>query len=145
MAFFYPKFLNDQSTAMDMVMDFSERADAGARKIHAIADSFPEVLRCSEKIFGDKRFKRWAPESGWRNQAIGGLFDAEMVSLYNLGERKRHLLEQNSAEFLEHFTSIFLDVEFIDSFTSSTNTPSKVLHRIDAVSLVIDDYLKNKS
>ena len=145
MAFFYPKFLNDQSTAMDTVMDLSEGADAEARKIHTIADSFPVVLSCSEKIFGDKRFKRWVPESGWRDQVIGGLFDAEMVSLYNLEERKRHVLEQNSSEFLQHFRSIFLDTEFINSFTSSTNTPSKVLHRIDAVSSVIDDFLKQKS
>ncbi|OFQ54621.1 DUF262 domain-containing protein [Corynebacterium aurimucosum] len=145
MVFFYPKFLNDQSTAMDTVMDLSEGGDVRARKIHGIADSFPEILLSSQKIFGRKRFKRWVPESGWRDQVIGGLFDAEMVSLYNLKQRERQVLEQNSEEFLAHFRNIFVDTEFVNSFTSSTNTPSKVVHRIDAVSSVIDDFLNNRA
>lgn len=137
-AYYYPHFPNAQAEGIDKILELSEEDDSEAKKIFSIARAFPTLIAMSEELWGDKRFQRWDPQKKqWRDQVIGGLFDAELVALGLLSPKECRKVVENRESFLEDFVKLFDDEEFIKSFSAGTNTPARIAYRVNSVKNVL--------
>ncbi|SES41050.1 Protein of unknown function DUF262 [Tranquillimonas rosea] len=86
------------------------------------------ILRC-QSIWGDRAFKR--PDgTGWRDQMLAGLYDAQMLSIVSLSDEQFNSATERRQEVVEQTRTLFQDDEFDKSVRAGTNTPARIRYRV---------------
>ncbi len=120
-------FSGDLSQSMNTFMERYRFADR--RRLRAFGSSFTRSLRACEEIFGWAAFKR--PEgSVWRDQALAGAYDAEMVAIAELTDDELAQVMNDTDRAVEATLDLFFDDDFEQSVRQATNTPSRVYYRV---------------
>ena len=99
--------------------------------------AFNRSITACENFWGDHAFKR--PESnGWRDQMIAGMYDAQMIAVSQLSDSNLSNLAKLKRKIISATTKAFLsDREFEDAIRHGTNTPSRVIYRIQKMKDVL--------
>jgi hypothetical protein len=119
---------NVLSEEMDRFMENNREANTAAER-----QLFEKAIRACQKVFGDHAFHKPTP-SGWREQFISPLYDAQMVAMALLppsyikilGNRKDAVNEAIRERFEE-------DTEFVKSVSQSTNNSASVRRRVQTM------------
>ncbi|RBY94915.1 DUF262 domain-containing protein [Blastococcus sp. TBT05-19] len=119
-------FSGDLSRSMD---DFMARNQfAAPEKLHELRERFDHAIATCELLWGDLSFKR-PVGAGWRDQALAGMFDAQMVSVAELGPRRLARLA-GTEKPARIVAALFKSSRFDEAVRQATNTPSRVQYRI---------------
>lgn len=130
----WKSFSGSLADAMDNTLASWGESLSEDRRLFNLADNFPKYIERAEGIWGNHRFQRWDPEKEvWRDRAIMGLFDAQMIAMAGLSDRQYEVLYGRRDEFLYLFKQAFEDSDFVDSVTVSTNTTAFVRLRINTL------------
>ncbi len=104
---------------------------AGPREVANFAHRFTRALRACESLWGPLAFRRFDGKQ-WRDQMIGGVYDAQMVAVDQLSDE-----ELTAAAASENATTamarLFSNANFDSAVRIATNTPSRVHYRIESV------------
>jgi Protein of unknown function DUF262 len=126
-------FSGDLSASMDM---FMEAHREGAEPwLSDRANSFRRALEWCERLWGNRAFQR--PEgASWRDQALAGMYDAEMIAVSLVSDAQlQAFINKPSATSEPHplavVRDLFGDPEFDLSVRTGTNTPRRIVYRID--------------
>jgi len=91
---------------------------------------FNRAIEACESIWGDLAFKRFDGNQ-WRDQMLGAVYDAQMVAIDTLSPPEVKILISKSSAVIEATETLFSEPEYDASVRISTNTPSRVRHRVD--------------
>lgn len=111
--------------------DYMRRGqDNSSLFISSAEDQFNNaIVRCSE-IWGDFSFRR--PEgSGWRDQTLAGMYDAQMISASLVSPNTVENAIFNSDKVIERTRDLFLNQEFDKAVRTGTNTPARIRLRVE--------------
>lgn len=123
----WPSFSGDLARSMDTFMEANRKLPAN--RLETLAAKFSRSLRASEQIWHDAAFKR--PEGdGWRDQALAGMYDAQMVALAELGDTEVEALVRHAGLAKDAVRELFGDQRFEAAVRQGTNTPNRVKYRI---------------
>jgi len=108
-----------------------ENHTADPKAVAGFAHRFNRAIRGCEALWGKLAFRRYDGKQ-WRDQMIGGVYDAQMVAVDQLsnGELEAAIRSERSVAAI---TKLFTDADFDSSVRIATNTPSRVRGRITAV------------
>ncbi|MEU5260208.1 DUF262 domain-containing protein [Amycolatopsis sp. NPDC021455] len=123
----WENFSGDFRRSMDRFMAMHQKADA--KRIDEYSASFLRSLKICQSIWGPHAFKR--PDRGtWRDQALAGMYDAQMVAVDSLNETEAESVLARSDKVVRATRDLFADPEFEASVRVATNTPARVKLRI---------------
>ena len=98
---------------------------------------FNNAIKACESIWGDLAFKRFDGNQ-WRDQMLGAVYDAQMVAIDSLPHSHVKKLVSKSAAVIKATEKLFSEPEYDASVRISTNTPSRVRHRVDRTISVLE-------
>lgn len=124
------KFSGDFRTSMDHFMSQNQHANQSFIRKHE--EKFLRAIEACEKIWGEYAFRRF-DNGQWRNQTLGGLYDAQMVAVSWFKPNQIGRLVQRSADVLQATKELFEDAEFDGAVRTATNNPARVSYRVDKV------------
>lgn len=107
-----------------------ENHTIGKSQIESYADRFERAMSWCERLWGNHAFQRH-DGTQWRDQMIGGVYDAEMVAVDMMPDEELDSL--SSGAILSGTRRLFEDSEFDSAVRISTNTSARVRTRIQAV------------
>lgn len=119
------RFGGNLREALDWFM--LENHVAGPSGIADFSHRFERALSWAEKLWGDHAFQRHDGIQ-WRDQMIGGVYDAQMVAVDLLTDSQ--LTRLRSRDVLARTQRLFRDTEFDTAVRLSTNTSARVRYRI---------------
>lgn len=106
-----------------------QHQNPSARRLKEFETSFDSTIKEVERLFGKHAFQR--PEGdGWREQALAGLYDAEMIAVSELSDRIAVLPELSGQAIVR---KLYKQNSFENAVKSGTNTPSRVRLRVSAL------------
>ena len=104
-------------------------------------EDFTIAIDACQAIWGRYAFQR-PFGSGWRDQALAGMYDTQMIGAAQLTGSEITLLIGLRTEVVKETRKLFEDAQFEDAVRVGTNTPNRVRYRIekmaDALRRVID-------
>lgn len=110
-------------TAMDDYM--SNHRNMPAAEIHEFECEFSKCIENASHIFGGHAFKRPG-----RDQALAGMWDAQMIALSSLNDGTLRKLRDSPALAQAASDSLFEDNRFDEAVRQATNTPDRLKYRI---------------
>lgn len=110
--------------ALDRYMRDNRFQDAS--HIEPLAKSFLRCLRAAEAIWGSAAFKRPG-----RDQALAGMWDAQMISLSRLSDREIRAAIDASEDVARATDELFEDRVFDEAVRQATNTPERLRLRVE--------------
>ena len=119
----WSKFSGDMRLTLDAYMQ--DKREARSYEIHRLRRVFENSILVSRAIWGEQAFK-WPG----RDQALAGLFDAQMIAIAEVGFERAGDLIAASSPIRRATNSLFNDREFEESVRQATNTPTRLRHRI---------------
>lgn len=123
-------FGGDFRFAMDKFME--DTAEATIDQTEEFESAFRFALHSCERIWGDAAFKR--PEkSSWRDQTLAGMYDAQMLAVDQLSKSVIDKAVVSRDLVVARTRALFDDAEFEDSVRVATNTPAKLIYRVNSV------------
>ena len=134
----WTEFSGSLSKSMDEFM--LENKTVSAQRARELTDPFYTAISRVQTLWGDRAFQRWDGER-WRNQALAGLYDAQMIAAMMLTSEQLDGLEGKQNAIKEKTKDLFLDSDFEESVRLGTNTPSRIRYRIDQMLLTLIDLL----
>lgn len=124
-------FSGSLSKSMDEFMQ--ENQNASSKEINKMRSHFTRSIDACERIWGNKAFHRPSGDS-WRDQLLAGMYDAQMLAVSELSDQDISRLANNSLNVLNRTRDLFSnDPEFEQSVRQGTNTPSRIVYRVNAV------------
>jgi hypothetical protein len=129
-------FAGDLRRSMDDFMRFNQRADEMTRD--AMSATFLRSITACHRLWGSYAFKR-PVVNGWRDLAIAGMYDAEMIAVSQLSDRQIANLSEREPEVLDMTQRLFGDPDFEAATTQATNTPSRVQFRIERMARALTE------
>jgi hypothetical protein len=123
-------FTGSLSRTMDAFM-LDHRDD----KPHQISDfkrEFKSAIAYTHELWGDVAFQRWDGQK-WRQQALAGLFDAQMIGPLLVSETELKKALGKRAQVVEKTKKLFANPEFEEAVRIGTNTPARLRHRISEI------------
>mgnify|MGYP001339496291 CR=1 FL=1 len=126
------EYWNEFSGSLQGTLDkfMLEHSRDSERKVEEHQSRFNRAINACESIWGDLAFRRYDGKQ-WRDQLIGGVYDAEMVACSLVGDSILTNAAVRSASVVERLAQAFKrDKEFDASVRIGTNTPSRVRYRI---------------
>lgn len=127
-------FSGDYRLEMDSFMQQNQRPSSD--KLTELKSSFNESIFYCERIWGDFAFKRPAGDS-WRDLLLAGMYDAQMVAIDQLTREEKNAAASRSKEIIEMTRLLFEKPEFDTAVRVGTNTPSRVIYRIEQILKII--------
>lgn len=122
-------FSGDFRTSMDSFMAGNQHAsDALLRRYET---RFMNAIDACERIWGEFAFRRF-DNGQWRNQVLGGLYDAQMIAVSTMSDVKIRRLIRKSEIVRENTRKLFEDPHYDSSVRAATNTPSRIHLRVSA-------------
>lgn len=124
------------SSLSDAMDDFMKRHkdDSSDR----MASLFIRCLESCEKIWGNNAFHKPTP-SGWREQLISPLYDAQMIGVSFLSNSQVEELSRQRNAVYRATRRLYSDPNFSKAVTQGTNTPSSVRFRVAAIRDMLTD------
>ncbi|MEQ0564944.1 DUF262 domain-containing protein [Amycolatopsis sp. NEAU-NG30] len=120
-------FSGDFRGSMDKFMSLHQNADE--KQIEDYRASFLRSLSVCEQIWGQFAFKR--PDKGtWRDQALAGMYDAQMLAVDSLNEKESAFAVNNKTRVISATRELFTDPDFDASVRVATNTPTRLIFRV---------------
>ena len=130
-------FSGDYRRSMDAYM--RDNRFASTRALNTLKQKFQVAIERCKELWGDAAFRRYDIESKvYRDQFLSALYDAQMIAVSRLSEAKYIKLKAKKSELAKQTKLLFSVPDFDSSIRISTNTPSKVRYRIQAVSEMLD-------
>ncbi len=123
----WESFTGSLVQSMDNFM-LEHRADTEL-EIQGFAASFQKSIERVGEIWGDKAFQRWDGQR-WRQQALAGLFDAQMIAAYLLTNAQYEKLAGQRTKIIAATRALFESAEFEEAVRLGTNTPSRLKLRV---------------
>lgn len=128
-------FSGDIRLTLDKYMvDNREPTPAILNRLH---QSFTNAIAVSEAIWGSSAFK-WPG----RDQALAGLYDAQMVAIAELGPARGAELIGASSAVQRNTAALFDDAAFEESVRQATNTPARLRNRVERMKSALLDAIK---
>lgn len=121
-------FSGSLSRSMDDFM--LEHKHANLDDAKSLVSPFFKAIDRVQVLWGDVAFQRWDGDR-WRNLALAGLYDAEMIVASLLSDAQMTSLAGKRQIVLQRTKELFNDAEFEESVRLGTNTPSRIKYRID--------------
>lgn len=115
---------------MDLFM--AANSDSSSQEIDRFKRSFEQAINRCNALWGKNAFRRPDGE-GWRDQALAGLYDAEMLAASRISENQFKALSTNKPAVLRETKKLFDSDDFDLAVRQGTNTPSRLTLRIDRV------------
>ena len=131
-------FSGDLRRSMDDFMHAHRFANEN--EIAEFRERFTVAIEGCWSIWGERAFQRPAG-SGWRAQALAGMYDAQMIAVAELSGPQREALYGRGPEATKAVRRLFQDRDFDSAVRQATNTPSRVRHRVRAISQALIDLL----
>lgn len=126
----WEKFSGSLSKSMDdFMLNNREQAEID---VDPIIGPFNEAIDRTTRLWGDIAFQRWDGQR-WRQQALAGLFDAEMIAASLLSNAQVATISQKQPQLAKATKQLFQDSEFEESVRLGTNTPARIRYRISRV------------
>ncbi|CPU65908.1 Protein of uncharacterised function DUF262 [Mycobacteroides abscessus] len=122
----WPYFSGDLARTMDRFM-LIYREDE--ERLEEFRTRFLWTITECERIWGDSAFRR-AENGNWRGRGLLGMYDAEMLAVWN-GREFTDQVEPSQA--IDKTIELFYDAGFLNAVTVSTNTARKLDLRVSAV------------
>lgn len=97
-------------------------------KLAKMAESFERCIDSAQAIWGSRAFKRPG-----RDQALAGLFDAQMIALSTLEEARHRSLVRHRNKVRRQSDRLFEDPNFDESVRRATNTPQRLRFRTEVL------------
>jgi len=116
-------FRGDLRGAFDSFMLKNRFASNDA--LDAYRHKFMSSITAAEAIWRERAFKRPG-----RDQALAGLFDAQMVALAELDSTTREVLIRERDTVVRESNLLFEDARFDEAVRIGTNTPTRLRERI---------------
>jgi len=126
----WENFGGSMRDAMDGFM--SRHYRAGRTEVSKLINRFERAIFFAEKIWGPRAFQRF-DGSQWRDQLIGGMYDAQMVAIDALSDSVLEKAAKSNTTSDALGVHLFGDPEFDMAVRVATNTPSRVRYRVQAV------------
>jgi hypothetical protein len=117
-------FKGDLRREMDRFMIQNRFADQA--ELDRWRGLFSRCIHSAEAIWGESAFKRPG-----RDQALAGLFDAEMIALAESDPSVHTELVRKRSTVRRRVEKLFDDVEFDEAVRRGTNTPARLKHRTE--------------
>ena len=119
----WESFKGDLRTELDRFM--WERRFPDASLLSVLERRFVTCIESAEAIWGGNAFKRPG-----RDQALAGLYDAQMIALSELPQETHRVLIQHRQTVVREAAGLFDDdPEFDESVRRATNTPARLRYR----------------
>ena len=122
----WESFRGDLRIELDSFMASYQFADGGL--LSRFGRSFRTAIGAAEGIWGDHAFKRPG-----RDQALAGLFDAQMIALAILSNADRAKLLTRRAQVVRATDELFDHPDFDENVRRATNTPQRLRDRTSRV------------
>ncbi|WP_233124927.1 DUF262 domain-containing protein [Agrobacterium vaccinii] len=126
----YETFSGDLSVELDSFMKDNQNREG--QWLTQLESDFNRSIYFCEQFWGEHAFHR-AENASWRDQPIASIFDAQMVAIKSLPDATLNRVANRKAEVVAEMHNLFSDDRFLEATRTSTNTPSRVKHRISEV------------
>ena len=120
-------FSGSFSRSMDQFM--LKNVHIGEDEAAELVAAFTSAIGRVEKLWGDRAFKRWDGDQ-WRQQALAGLYDAQMIACDQITASQFDQLRKNSKRVIGETRKLFADEGFEEAVRLGTNTPSRMKYRV---------------
>lgn len=131
-------FSGDLRVSMDHFM--AEHQLAEDDELGVMRRDFRGSLQGCEHLWGPDAFKR--PEgNGWRDLALAGMFDAQMIAVQEVGARVVKKLGERDLGVRRATRDLFQDEEFESSVRTATNTPSRLRYRVTRMTEMLQEFV----
>lgn len=121
------EFTGSLSRSMDAFM-ISNRNVTAIQAKEIVAPFYSAISRTGQ-LWGDVAFQRWDGER-WRQQALAGLFDAEMIACAMLSEGQVVALSSKRTQIINRTKQLFGNPGFEEAVRLGTNTPARLRTRV---------------
>jgi hypothetical protein len=122
------QFSGSLSKSMDRFM--LDNSGVDGNQLEAVISPFRAAINRASEIWGGHVFQRWDGQK-WRQQALAGLYDAEMIAASRLTDVEVASVSQKQDDVIEATKLLFGNAEFEESVRLGTNTPARIRYRID--------------
>ncbi len=118
------RFRGDLRGTMDSYMQ--QHRFTSQDTLIALRNEFEHCIGAAEAIWGQQAFKRPG-----RDQALAGLYDAQMIALHELGSKYHGRLVARREAIQEKTAALFDDPAFDEAVRIGTNTPARLSARVN--------------
>ena len=94
--------------------------------------SFKSAIENCYALWGDCVFKRFSGGI-WRDQFLGGIYDAQMISVDLLNDRQIKILKTQKNKIKKSTEKLFSGDHFDEYVRLSTNTPKRIKYRVEKI------------
>lgn len=129
------QFGGNLRNALDQFM--LDRHLAGPAEVAALSARFSRAIGWCESLWGNHAFQRFDGQQ-WRDQMIGGVYDAEMIAVDSLSDDQLRILGDRKDRVLNKTAQLFSDPQFDGAVRLSTNTSARVRYRIERMSDLLE-------
>lgn len=130
----WKKFPGDYRFAMDTFM--KDHRSAPNEELSEFRRAFENSISRCDALWGNHAFHR--PEGGgWRQQALAGLYDAQMLGADSLTQAEAGALSERSAEVIKATRELFKIKDFDKAVREATNTPARVRLRVEEMTKML--------
>ena len=133
----WKKFNGDMRRTLDEFMNLNKGASKS--RLSSFRTKFKVALDRCEKLWGHNAFRRYA-QNDYRDQFLAAIFDAEMIAVSELTEAQFKKAYTEKSSVARNMRSLFADGVFDSSVRVSTNTPSKLIYRIQSVKTLLQSH-----
>lgn len=126
----WTNFSGDSRGSMDNFMAKNRKPSTATLKKFEL--SFNNALENCNAIWGENAFRRYTAGS-FRDQFLASIYDAQMIAVDSLSPATIAKLKSKKSAILAATKKLFSDKRFEEAVRSSTNTPSRVRYRIEAI------------
>lgn len=123
----WQEFSGSFSRSMDQFMMRNSAVEKD--NASALVESFYSAISRVEKLWGDHAFQRWDGRQ-WRQQALAGLYDAQMIACDQISGRRFANLRKIPDKVISETRGLFEDSDFEEAVRIGTNTPSRMIYRV---------------
>lgn len=132
----WTKFSGSFRDSMDRFMSLNK--DCNSRLIAQFKGEFERALLGCREIFGRAAFRRPA-ETGWRDQFLTGMYDAQMVAVAACSDVQIAKAASHRQDIIDRLRSEMRnDKTFEAAVREATNTPSRIRERIKRISALLN-------
>ena len=131
-------FSGDFRTAMDEFMFDRQRITPSL--LDDYREAFTSSIEACQAIWGTFAFRRY-DRGQWRDQMLGGMFDAQMIAVDAFDESDQVVLAARSRRVLTATQNLFADPGFDTAVRTSTNTPSRLVYRVQQMTTALSGVL----
>ncbi|VWX54457.1 DUF262 domain-containing protein [Novosphingobium sp. 9U] len=124
----WERFSGSLSRSMDDFM--LEYRDVDAAAAVDLVRPFHEAMDRTAALWGEVAFQRWDGQK-WRQQALAGLYDAQMIAANKLSDVQVQYLSHKQNLIVSQTRELFLNSDFEEAVRLGTNTPSRIKYRIE--------------